>query len=338
MATMKEVAQRAGVAVSTVSYAINGTRPISPQTRHRVEQAMRELDYRPNAVARALASRRSRIIAVALPATGRGVGRTELDFVSGAVEAAEEHGYHVVVWPSELHDRDDVDALTAHGLVEGVLLMEVRLSDERVEALLAAGRPLAMIGRTADPTGLAYVDIDFDRTLDDTVDHLVGLGHRHIAFLNHARAEHEAGYGPAVRAPEAFERAMERHGLVPIARFCADEPADGEAVATALLADEPRLTAAVVMNEPAIPGLFRALAAGGRRIPDDFSVVSVVSSLGVARMSIPALTVAVAPGHELGRRGVAVLLAALEEREEEPTPQLLGCPLEIGDSTGPAPG
>jgi DNA-binding LacI/PurR family transcriptional regulator len=338
MATMEDVAQRAGVAVSTVSYAINGTRPISPATRERVEQAMRELGYRPHAVARALASRRSRIIALALPAAQRGVGRTEIEFVMGAVDAAEADGYHLVIWPSEIAGQDDVEALSGHGLVDGVLLMEVRLIDERVKALTAEGRPLAMIGRTADPSGLAHVDIDFDHTLDQAVDLLVGLGHRRIAFINHDRAVHDSGYGPTIRAPKAFVRAMEQRNLKPVTRFCPDDPTDAEALAAELLAREPALTAAVVMNEPAIPGLLRALSIAGKRVPEDFSVISVVSSSEVARMSIPALTVAEAPSRELGRRGVELLLAVLDERAEEIVPELMPCRLVIGGSTDLAPG
>ena len=119
--------------------------------------------------------------------------------------------------------------LTSNGLVDGVLLMEVCLDDDRVEALSTAGRPLAMIGRTADPSSLAHVDIDFEQTLNDAVDHLHQLGHHRIAFVNHDRSEHEAGYGPAVRALDAYSRAMTRHQLEPISRFCGDNPAAGAA-------------------------------------------------------------------------------------------------------------
>jgi DNA-binding LacI/PurR family transcriptional regulator len=334
---MEDGAHEAGVAVSTVSYAINGTRPISAETRHRIEAAMDALGYRPHAVARALASRRSRIIAVALPTERRGLGRTELDFVSGAVDAANELDYHVVVWPAEIHDRTDVETMTSNGLVDGVLLMEVCLDDDRVEALTAAGRPLAMIGRTADPSDLAHVDIDFEQTLDEAVEHLHRLGHHRIAFVNHDRSEHEAGYGPAVRALDAYDRAMTRRRLEPISRFCGDDPAAGAEVSRALLTDVPDLTAVIVMNEPAVPGLYRAATTSGRTIPDDLSVVSVVSSQGVAQMSIPALTVFEAPSRELGHRGVELLLAVLDERSADITPELMPCRLVVGDSTGPPP-
>ncbi|MBN2472482.1 MAG: LacI family DNA-binding transcriptional regulator, partial [Anaerolineae bacterium] len=82
MPTMSDVARRAKVALSTVSYAINGTRPVSEATRQRVFDAMEELGYKPHALARGLASRRSRIIALLFPLSERGLGFTELEFVT----------------------------------------------------------------------------------------------------------------------------------------------------------------------------------------------------------------------------------------------------------------
>ena len=82
MATIQDVAKRAGVSVSTVSYAVNGTRPISEETRQRIFAAMQELGYRPHALARGLASKRSRIIALLFPTPERGLGITELDGLS----------------------------------------------------------------------------------------------------------------------------------------------------------------------------------------------------------------------------------------------------------------
>lgn len=337
MVTMNDVARRAGVAVSTVSYALNGNRPISAETRLRIEAAMEELGYRPHAVARALASKRSRILALLLPAVRRGLGHTEFDFVAGAVEAAQEHGYHLVVWSSEFSEGAELDQLVRQGLVDGVILMEVRLDDDRVRVLTEHGRPFAMIGRTEDTTGLNFVDIDFAQTTRDAVTHLRDLGHERIAFVNHSREEYESGYGPAVRAQAGFESFMRTSGLTPVSRFCEDSPAGGRELMTGLLEGHPELTALVVMNDRAVPGCLQVLADRGLRVPDDFSIVSIVSSVLTAEMTVPALTVLAPRSRELGRRGLELLLRSLDAPGAELTQDLLPCDLVVGGSSGPRP-
>jgi len=129
MPTMSDVAKRAGVALSTVSYALNGTRPVSTETRKRIFTAMDELGYRPHALARGLASKRSRIIALLFPTPERGLGFTELEFVTSAANAARDSGYNLLLWSSEIHDQDEMYHLTRQGLVDGVVVMEVCLED-----------------------------------------------------------------------------------------------------------------------------------------------------------------------------------------------------------------
>lgn len=86
------------------------------------------------------------------------------------------------------------------GLIDGAVVMEIRLHDERIDLLRAANATFSLIGRTEDTTGISYVDIDFDQMAREAVRHLVDRGHEHIAFLNHSQSAYDAGYGPSVRA------------------------------------------------------------------------------------------------------------------------------------------
>ena len=112
------------------------------------------------------------------------------------------------------------DLLSA-GLVDGVLLMEVLLDDPRVTTLRQAGTPFAMIGRTADPSGDLYADIDFDATVSAALDRLESLGHRYLALIGERGGTGALpGYGPQVRTDEAFarfvaERAINRDAVLP---------------------------------------------------------------------------------------------------------------------------
>lgn len=335
--TMLEVAKRAKVALSTVSYALNGTRPVSDETRLRVLSAMSELGYQPHALARGLASKRSHLIALLFPALPRGFGATELEFVTGAAETAQSRGYHLVLWPMEIHAVDELQQLVRQSLVDGVLVMEVRLSDDRIDVLRRIGVPFSMIGRPSTATDMSFADIDFEQTTRDAVSYLVQLGHRQIAFVNHSRELFDAGYGPSVRAAAGFEQAARAAGLTPITRFCGDTALAGQEVFEKLIKAHPDVTALASMNERATVGVMQAAAAGGWKIPDDLSVVSLVSSARVAEMTLPPLTTLTPQSAELGRLGVETLIGQLEEDHNELVQRLLPCRLVIRGSAGPAP-
>ena len=335
MPTMLDVAKRAGVALSTVSYALNGARPISEETRQRILAVMEELGYRPHALARGLASKRSRIIALLFPVSERGLGITELEFVTSAADAAIENGYNLILWPSEMHDPDELRQFTQQGLVDGLVVMEVRLNDERIDLLREIRFPFSMIGRCADTAGIGFVDIDFEQTVQEAVSHLSGLGHTHVAFLNQSQSVFDVGYGPAVRAQATFEQAVQTAGLRGITRLCRAAPRAGYEAFNELLAGCPNLTALVAMNERAIPGVMQAIADRGWRIPDDFSLVVVVSSARMAEMMMPPLTTADAPTAELGRLGAELLIQQLEAQEQSALQMLLPCRLVVRGSSGP---
>jgi DNA-binding LacI/PurR family transcriptional regulator len=332
---MLDVAKRAGVAVSTVSYAINGTRPISEETRQRIFAAMEELGYRPHALARGLASKRSRIIALLFPTPERGFGITELEFVTSAADTAKESGYHLVLWPSEMHNPDELQQLTQQGLADGVVVMEVHMNDERINLLRKISFPFSMIGRCADTTGIGYVDIDFEQTVQETVSYLSGLGHTHMAFLNQSQSAFDAGYGPVVRTHTGFQQVMQATGLTGITRFCRAAPRAGYEAFNELLAECPGLTALVTMNERAVPGVMQAIADRGWAIPDDFSLVVISSSARLAEMMMPPLTTTDAPAAELGRLGAELLIQQLEAQEQSALQVLLPCCLVVRGSSGP---
>lgn len=338
MVTITDVARHAGVSVSTVSYAISGARPIRSDTRERVEQAMRELGYQPNAMARSLASRRSNVVALIYPAMDKGLGGTISEFVHAAAERARQNNYHLVLWPFRYTEASQVRDLVRQGMADGVLVMEVALDDERIDVLEEAGIPYTMIGRTRDVSGRNSVDIDFDVTMRVALDHLLDLGHRRIGFLNHSRQSFDSGYAPALRALDAYERLTAERGLIPVSRFCDDSPVVGRQVAAELLSEEPDLTALVTMNEMATFGVVAEIQYQGRVVPDDFSLLGIVTSPNIATMSNPPLTSMHAPGAQLGRLAIDRLLSQIDRSRPETPNVLIPCLLEEGMSVGPAPG
>jgi DNA-binding LacI/PurR family transcriptional regulator len=336
MVTMQDVARHAQVSLSTVSYALSGTRPVTEATRRRIEDAMAELGYQPNAMARGLASRRSHVLALIYPAMEKGLGGTVAEFVSSAAETARDNGYHLVLWPFRTTQAPEVRDLVRQGMADGVLLMEVALDDARVDVLQESGVPYTMIGRTRDVSDRPSVDIDFERTTDDAVQHLVELGHRHVAFVNHSQATADDGYAPTFRAEEGFDAAMRARGLEPIALRVDESPRAGRDAVATLLTREPRLTAFVTMNEIATFGVVAELQQRGVSIPTDMSILSIVTSPGVGEMSNPPLTTMHAPGARLGRLGVQKLLSLVDSSRPSTPNVLIPCVLEPGSSVAPA--
>lgn len=332
---MQDVARHAGVALSTVSATLTAARPVSAGTRARVEASMTELGYRPNALARGLASKRSHVLALAFPMGPAGLSRTSAEFVIGATEAAQDRGYQLVLWPFATDDAAGLLDVARQGLADGVLLMEVGTGDPRVRALAEAGIPQALIGRTGDD-GLPVVDIDFDATVVEAVQHLSGLGHRRIAFVNHAEHRVTEGHGPTVRAGAAYRRILAGLALPAQEVFAEESVAGGRVAAARLLDSAQPPTAVLVMNEEAAFGLVAEFAARGVTIPGDVSVAAVVSTPAVAGQTVPPLTTWHAPGVALGRAGVDLLLSVLGTGLV-PAPTLIGCGFVDLGSTGPAP-
>ncbi|MBE6481948.1 MAG: LacI family transcriptional regulator [Actinomyces ruminicola] len=339
MATMQDVARKANVAVSTVSYALSGARPVAPETARRIRAAMEELNYQPNAMARGLASRRSHTLAMTFPSFDTAMGETVFEIVRGAQHEASRNGYNLAVWPLEDAEAGaELVNLVRQGKADGVLLVEVGVEDPRAAALKRARLPFVMVGRTADPTGLAYVDIDFERTVDDAVGELYRLGHRRIAFIGRPASQTEAGYGPAVRGRQGYLHAVGNRALAPLAYDCDANPQAGQAIARELAALEEPPTGIVVMNDMAALGLLAGLHAMGLRVPQDVSVVGAVSSPTLGAMTVPALTTTHAPGERMGAFATRALLAILDERlDPADCHQLVTCAVVRGESLGPVP-
>jgi DNA-binding LacI/PurR family transcriptional regulator len=333
--TMQDVADRAGVSLTTVSFVVNDTKPVAAATRARVEAAMTALGYRRNVLARALASRRSRIVALAFPALSHRLGSTALAVVTAAASAANERGFNVVLWPVD--DAAQLEDYVAGGLVDGVLLMEVTADDPRVPVLQRLGTPFGLVGRTAAPDGLAFVDMDFAGMVAAGLDHLLGLGHQRVALFLGELGPALAGYGPVARTEAAYLDEARRRGLDPVVVRSAQDPRSGHVAAARLVADHPGVTAVLALNEAALYGFVNGLVGGGRSVPGSMSVLGLATSAEAISTADPPVSAVVAPGPELGRRSVHMLLDRLADPAAAVVHELLPGELHLAGSTAPPP-
>jgi DNA-binding LacI/PurR family transcriptional regulator len=330
-----EIARRAGVSRSTVSYALSGKRPLSAATRRRIQEVIDELGYRPNAHARALKEGRTRTIGLVIPPAGLRLTDMQVDFVAGIVDAAARVDLDVLISSSGGdHDRSFERVITG-GRVDGVVLMEVLMQDARVDRLQRTGLPFVTIGRTGYTDGVCSVDIDHAALTARCVHHLADLGHRHIALLNRPTQLVAAGYGCARRAQDGFAEAVAERGLSGIELCCADDPVAGQACIEEMLAAHPRVTAVATVNEAALAGIGRALERAGLVVPRDFSITGVAARRWAEDFD-PPLTGAEFPAAELCSQAIELLMERISEPHKPSRTVLLAPPIYLRGSTGPA--
>jgi DNA-binding LacI/PurR family transcriptional regulator len=329
-----EIARRSGVSRSTVSYALSGKRAVSAATRRRIQGVIDELGYRPNAAARALKEGRTRTLGLVIPPAAGRLTFMQLDFVAAVMEAAGRADLDVLLSPSGGdHDRS-FERIVAGRRVDGVILMEVRLDDNRVTRLQQAGLPFVTIGRTARPHGTCWVDIDSEALVSRCVDHLADLGHRHIALVNRSTELFAAGYGPARRARDGFQEAVARRGVEGVEFHCADHAQAGQSCVDEILRNHPEVTAIVTINEAALPGIQRALERAGLETPGRFSITGTVARRW-AEQYHPQLTAADVPATEMGATAVRFLVERIANPDAPPTQELFAPPISLRNSTGP---
>jgi DNA-binding LacI/PurR family transcriptional regulator len=331
-----EIARRAGVSRSTVSYTLTGKRPVSEKTRQRIQAVIDELDYRPNASARALKEGRTRTLGLVIPPASQRLTDMQLSFVASIVEAAARADFDVLLSPSGGdHDRS-FERMVTGGRVDGVILMEIRLEDGRVDRVRQIGLPFVTIGRTSDAEHMWWVDVDYAELVSRCVHHLADLGHRSLALVNRSAEMVAAGYGPGHRALTGFLDAVGERNLTGVDVCCADDAPAGEACVEQLREDHPEATALVTVNEAALPGIQRGLERAGLRIPRDFSVAG-VAARHWAEDFRPPMTAVDIPTQAMGAQAVELLLERLATPQGHPRHVLHAPPVSLRSTTGPAP-
>lgn len=322
MATLTEIARRAGVSVSVASRVINGDPNVRarPETRQRVLDAAKELNYTANYAGRALRLARSRAIALVTPSVSSPLFA---DLLGGATDAAESEGYTLLIGRSEriVAGSDTLKRLVGEGRVDGFVLQRADdLSDQALENLVANDARFVLVtSRTPGRKGSVILDDVAGARL--ATEHLISLGHRRIALIGgipssdiarrrehgYASALHEAG----LRRREALVR---RWGY---------SPELAAQAAQSLV--EARPTGIVVSNVNGAVGALTALRRMAVEVPGDVSVVAYHDEW-VAEHTWPPLTTVKMPYYEVGVQAVRLLIA-----------QLSGSPPQDIVVTDPAP-
>ncbi|MCG5215597.1 LacI family DNA-binding transcriptional regulator [Streptosporangium sp. KLBMP 9127] len=313
---MADVAKLAGVSGQTVSRVVNGNDRVTDATRTKVEAAMKQLGYRANIAARALATGRFGTIGVVMFNLSA-VGNVRI--VEAVVAGAQARGYSVslavVDAPTEQEVRAAVRGLTDRA-VDGVIVIEARVLDtahlrlpEEVPVVIADSR-----AAHKHPT----FGMDEAAGARAAVDHLLELGH---ATVHHVAGP--AGSNPAQRRRAAWQRLLKRSGRIIPPPVVGDwSPRSGYDAAHRLLADDS-VTAVFAANDQMAVGVLRAAAELGRRVPDDLSVVG-FDDLDLAPYLTPPLTTVRQDLAQVGRRCLDHLIAQIEAPPGSPAAPVAG--------------
>jgi len=332
MATIVDVARKAGVSVSTVSYALSGTRPVRAETRQRILQAIEELDYHPNLLARGLVSKRTKIIALLYPAfCGDYLDDVQLEFIASVANMATYYRYGLLLVTSPSGEKD-IQRFIKEKLVDGLVLMEVQLHDPRVALMKERGYPFSLIGHCETNEGISFVDLDFYAALQMCVNHLAGLNHQEIAFV--PKFEDYAGVllHYIIESVRGFTSTVAELGIKGTIRGSQPTIQCGYETMMKLLDEQPGLTAVIAGSDPIYTGVIQALSERGLVVPGDFSTIGILSQR-LAERYIPKVTTITIPSDQMGRLGTEFLIKKLEGQEREPQQVILAPELTVRQST-----
>ena len=327
---MSDVARLAGVSHQTVSRVINDSRHVRAETRERVEIAMRQLNYRPNSVARALVTGRSKTLGVvSFDTTLYGPAST----LYGIERAAHDAGYFITIASLERLDRasvlEAIERLRMQG-VDGILVIAPQEGGARALLQAPAGVPLvALEAGPHDVVPLASVDQFAGAWL--ATDHLLQLGHRTVWHLSGP-----TGWPEAADRVRGWRDALQAGGATLPPALEGDWSARSGHELALQLVDDPNVTAIFVANDQMALGALRALHESGRRIPQDVSVVG-FDDIPEAPYFTPPLTTVRQDFNEMGRRGLRLLLDAIAMPDGPPTHLEVAPELVVRASSGPPP-
>lgn len=318
--TIKDVAQRAGVSISAVSYILNESdkKKYAPETIERVRTAARELNYVPSSIARSMRARQAHTLGVVtLWSMGE---RVFVKLLEGIVNQAAQENYAVLLCPYDAYLE-----YYKNGRMDGVIFIAPpsgdRQSEEErdVQNMREAGLPCVIIHGRSHLPGVNYLYFDFYNAIQTLVEHLIAQGHSAITYVTP-----ESGDGPErTERLRGYLETMRAHGLTP--DVCPD---------TQIEERMPDFRAVVTNKSDTARRVLHTALNLGYRVPQDFPVAA-GNTENYSEYLYPPLTTTQFPFEQIGRRAVEVLLAQLRGARE-PVVERASCEILYHQSSGQA--
>jgi LacI family transcriptional regulator len=331
--TIREIADRAGVSIATVSRVLNGREDVAPETRELVSRVIQENRYTANRSARGLSAGRTGLVGVLVPMV---FPAYFAGMLAGAAEAFAERDLHIVLSPTGgEHDREVSALMGLHGLTDGALIILPNESSDELVRLLEGGYrfvvldPLMPLDERIPSVSAAHTS-----GADQAMQHLLRLGHRRIAHI-----AGPPGWVATEERVRGYHAALASSGILPDPALTVDalpEFDTGREAADRLLGLPDPPTAIFAFNDNIAIGALQAARARGIRVPEDLSVVG-FDDVEYATIVTPALTTVRQPLAEMGRTAVSLLARVLGQQRLEALHVELATRLVVRDSTAPPP-
>ena len=303
--TIYEVAGKANVSLATVSRVLNYPEKVKPTTRERVLAVIEELGYRPNAIARGLASRKSTFIGIVVPDFSRG---SVAEAVNGICTLANSYGYQIMVFPAENENRKSIDvwADVVASQVDGVLYLNDLLSESEFEYLKSMKIPVVVANSVITDPAIACVNIDYYEAAYKITKRLVQRGRRNIILANTNRfysmnEEKEKGYVAAIKEAGLTPRILHTSGKPDINRKAIKEFLNNNVV-----------DGVVAVRDSIAVSFMNIAIEQGLSVPKDFEVYG-FQNTRVALLSRPQLSTINTPIYEIGKVAMEILTVMMED-------------------------
>ncbi len=334
MATIKDVAQDAGVSTATVSHVLNGTRPVSEELAKRVRESVAKLDYHPDRIARSLRTQRTHAIGLIVSDISNPFFSV---LVRGAEDAASELGYSIMI--SNTDEDSEKERLHVNALrqrrIDGLLIAPTEGADENVQLLVSSGVPFVFVDRRIEGVRATSILSDNVGGAYAATQHLLAFGHERIGIILGLD-----GTSSSRERYQGYRVALKDAGLDGEANLVVrgDYRIAGGSRACNELLDLPRPPTAVFsLNNLMAIGVLCAIRERGMRFPDDISVVSFDSPWWMDHVMSPALTYIGQEPYEIGQRAMCELARTIDSEVKEPVEEVIRVPtrLEIRESVAP---
>lgn len=328
--TIYDVAREANVSMATVSRVVNGNPNVKPATRKKVNEVIERLGYRPNAVARGLASKKTTTVGVIIPDISS-IFYAEL--ARGIEDIATMYKYNIILSNSDSNQDKELHLIqTMLGKqVDGVVFMSSNITDEHIEELKKSPVPVVLAGTVEDTEQIPSVNIDYKQAVMDAVAFFKENGHERIAVVT----------GPVTDAITSkkivpgYHEALEKAGLSFREDYVVETDSTYDSGIEALnqLAElNERPTAIYVCSDEAALGIIHAAYDRGIKIPEELEVIS-SDNTRLSLMVRPRLSTVVQPLYDIGAVSMRLLTKLMNKEEVEESSVILPHRLELRDST-----